>query len=335
MKKNFFLLLLLITMCGCAMGQTVTITGTVKDTNGDFLHYAFVQDKHNKSGAYTDSLGNFTLETQANAALVINCAGYKDTALNVSGTDALMIVLHPAVAAANGAVKGGTDVQQGGNTAILRTTLQDQIDLSPNTLPITTQGSIMPSIHIKEATQGSRTLFKDWVHGYIVNSGDTLVQSPGFFLNYDKIGGSLLLTRDKVSTIAVYRDKVHSFTLFDNLNQASTFTMVPEIDKKHYVQVLAAGKNYQIYKLTTTKFIASNYSSDGIGSQGNNYDEYADEYTYYVARKGGAPQKISLRKKSLKEAFNADLPKLNQYMQTNDGDIDDNYLKALGDFMNK
>jgi hypothetical protein len=70
-------------------------------------------------------------------------------------------------------------------------------------------------------------------------------------------------------------------------------------------------------------------------STGNHYDEYADENTYYVVGKTGVPQKITLKKKSLKEAFSADPAKLNQYFSTNDGDIDDNYLKNLGDYMNK
>jgi hypothetical protein len=100
------------------------------------------------------------------------------------------------------------------------------------------------------------------------------------------------------------------------------------------VQVIATGNNYKIYKLTTTKFIASDYHTDGIASTGNDYDEYADESTYYVMGKDGAVQKLSLRKKSLKEVFKDDEAKLTQYMKDNNGDIDDNYLAALGDYMN-
>jgi len=335
MKKYFLLYLLTILICSAAWAQTITATGNVRDVNGNMLHYAFIQNKQYKNGTFTDSLGNFALETKANSMLAINCAGYKDTLVAADGKNAISIVLHPAaqVSAANGS---STANAANGNQAVVQTALRDQVNLSQNTPPaMMQQGSIMPVIHTKEATQGSRYYFKDWVHGYIVNAGDSLVQNPGFLLNYDKISGSLILTQDRVSVIAIYKDKVKSFTLFDALNQPLTFTIVPQIDKTHYVQVIAAGNNYGIYKLTKTKFVESNYSSDGLASTGNNYDEYADEGTYYVIGKGGAPQKISLRKKALKEAFSADQGKLNQYFQANNADIDDNYLKDLGDYMNR
>ena len=66
------------------------------DASGNLLHFAFVQDKHAKSGAYTDSVGNFSLLTSQNAMLAINCAGYKDTLVKAGdGKDGLNIVLRP------------------------------------------------------------------------------------------------------------------------------------------------------------------------------------------------------------------------------------------------
>jgi len=331
MKKNSLLFLLFVSLCNIAAAQTVTASGSVKDVNGNFLHFAFIQDKQSKNGTYTDSLGNFSLQTSLNASLAINCTGYKDTLVSINGKDAILIVLHPAAVKSDG---GNAAAGDNDNKTLLRTTLRDEINLNPSST-LMAGGSILPAIHTKDATQGSKTLFKDWVHGYVINSGDSLVQNPGFLLNYDKMAGTLLLTEDKASMIALYKDKVKSFTLFDMLNQPYTFTIVPAIDKSHYVQVISSGNNYSIYKLTKTKFIASNYSSDGIASVGNNYDEYEDEFTYYVLGKSGVPQKISLKKKSLKEAFNESPDKLNQYFKTNDGDIDDGYLHDLGDYMNK
>jgi len=43
-----------------------------------------------------------------------------------------------------------------------------------------------------------------------------------------------------------------------------------------------------------------------------------------------------LKKKALKEVFAADADKLNKFMSVaGSGDIDENYLKQLGDAMNK
>ena len=334
MKYYFLFITFLLGFGKFATAQTVTATGTVKDNTGNFLHYAFVQDKQDKNGTYTDSLGNFSLATRPNALIIVTCGGYAGTSVTFNGKDALDISLQPA---GSSSVGGDNSNAAPDNSASgVQNNLRDQLSLSPTVPPVTMQqGSVMAIIHTKDATQGSRTFFKDWAHGYIVNSGDSLVQYPGFLLNYDKVHGDLILTKDKKSAISIYKEKVKTFTIFDELNQPYTFTVVPEIDKKHYVMVIAGGANYKIYKSITTKFVESNYSSDGIASTGNNYDEYVDENSYYVVVKGGAPQKISLRKKALKDVFSADPQKLTQFMKDNDGDIDDTYLRDLGDYMNK
>ena len=356
MKKYSFFVVLVMFLFNFASAQTVTITGTVKTMDGDPLHFAFVQDKQYKYAAYTDSLGNFSLTANPTSKLKVTCRGFRDTLININNRTMIAIVLRPFVNIV--AKRSNIPAVANENNNINEATLRDQImnrdvavdipgytrvykDKGGHTVNLTSaivdmsQGAIYPVFTHKEATQGNRYLFNDWVHGYVVKTNDTIIQGPELFFNYDKMGGSLLLSKDKHAAIEVYNDQVKSFTLIDGLNQQYTFTLAPEIDKTHFVQVIAAGNNYKIYKLTKTKFIAANYSSDGLASTGNNYDEYADEGTYYVVNKSGPPLKIALRKKALKEAFSADQGKLNQYFQANNSDIDDNYLKDLGDYMNK
>ncbi len=331
MKKTFFLLLLTISICGMAAAQAVVITGTVQDNGGNLLHYAFIQDKNSKSGAYTDSLGHFSLQALPAAQLLVNCAGYNDAVIKINGQNNLVITLKPVAAGTN-----STDSVPA-NTA-LQDALVKQMDLTNRNAVASDfqQGSAISIIHTKEVTQGSRYLFTGWVHGYVVNAQDSLVQNPAFLLNYDKVGGKLMLTKDRLSAIAVFQDKVKSFTLFDALNQSYTFTIVPDIDKNHYVQVLASGNSYRIYKSIKTKFEAANYESDGLASTGHNFDQYEDEFTYYILNvKTNQLQKISLKKKAIKQAFAADEKKTEEYFKTNDGDIDDNYLSSMGEYMNK
>lgn len=330
MKKTFFFLLLMISICGITAAQTVAITGTVQDAGGNLLHYAFVQDQSSKSGVYTDSVGHFSFQAQPNGRLRVSCAGYKDAAVNFTGQNNLVVTLSPDAPAAN------ADAQSDNNA--LQDALVKQMDqTNKNTVASDfQQGSAITLIHTKGATQGSRYLFKTWVHGYVVNAQDSLVQNPGILLNYDKTGGRLMLTKDRVSAIAIYQDKVKSFTLFDTFDQPYTFTIVPEIDKTHYVQVLSSGNNYRIYKAIKTRFVAANYESDGLASSGNDFDQYEDEFTYYILNvKTNQLQKISLKKKAIKQAFAAEEKKTNDYFKTNDGDIDDGYLTAIGDYMNK
>jgi len=356
MKKLSLLFLLTALILNIAAAQTITITGTVKTGDGDPLHFAFVQDRQYKYAAYTDSLGNFSVTANPASKLKVSCRGFRDTLVNINNRTVIAIVLRPFVNIV--ASRSNIPATVNENSNINEATLRDQImnrdvsvdvpgytrqykDRGGHTATLTSatvdmaQGAIFPVFTHKEATQGSRYLFNDWVHGYVVKTNDTIIQGPDLFFNYDKMGGSLLLSKDKHAAIEVYKEQIKSFTLVGDLNQQYTFTMAPEIDKTHYVQVIAAGNNYKIYKLTKTKFIAANYSTDGLASTGNNYDEYADDGTYYVISKGGPPVKISLKKKALKEAFSADQGKLNQYFQANNSNIDDNYLKDLGDYMNK
>jgi hypothetical protein len=339
-----------------ASAQTINISGTVKTGDGDALHLAFVQDKQYKYGAYTDSLGGFSLAVNPYSKLKVSCGGFRDTLIDINNQTTFAVVLKPLVNIVAGrsnitpqaddhndinfaAFSGGTtrdepsvpnhkEVYTDRSTGRSATLTSGSYDMA--------QGAIFPVFTHKEETQGSRYLFNTWVHGYVVNAKDSIIQSPLLWFNYDKMSGGLLLTKDKHAAIEVYRENVKFFTLFDALNQPSTFTMAPEIDKTHYVQVIASGNNYKIYKAVSTKFIKSNYESDGLASTGNNFDLYQDEFTYYILNvKTNQLQKIGLKKKALKQAFAADETKADSYFKTNDSDIDDNYLASLGDYMNK
>jgi len=313
--------------------ETVYVTGTVKDANGNFLRYVFVQDKKNKTAAYTDSVGSFILKTAPQAVLYVNCSGFRDTVVQVGTQTSFSIILKPV------SVSGNADASSTGTRDVLQRQLSDQMNANSqahyNT--IIQQGSLLPMIHVKEETQGSRYLFKNWAHGYVVNAQDSIIQNPGFLLNYDKTTGNLLLTQDNKTVIEIDKDRVKSFTLFDALNQPYTFAMEPLVDKIYFVQVLADGKNYKVYKLTKTKFVASDYRNDGVVATGNNYDEYRDDFEYYILNvKANTVQKTALKKKALKQSFDAaDQSKVNGYLQANNGDVDDGYLRSLGDFMNK
>jgi hypothetical protein len=360
MKRIGLITILTAGILRLASAQSINISGTVKTKDGDALHLAFVQDKQYKNGVYTDSLGTFALSVNPNSKLKVTCFGFRDTVLDINNQIAFKIVMQPLVniVAKRSNITPQADDHNNINFAAAAAMMSRDEPSLPNTKqtytytpsasrgPVTVtlnsgsydmgQGAIFPSFVHKEATQGSRYLFDDWVHGYVVNAGDSTIQSPLLFFNYDKMGGSLLLTKDKRAAIEVYKDNVKIFTLFDPLNQPYTFTMVPQIDKSHYVQVLSSGNNYKIYKTLTTKFVASNYVSDGIASSGNNFDSYQDESTYYILNvKTNQLQKIGLKKKVLKQAFGLDEAKAGGYFKTNDADVDDNYLAALGDYMNK
>ncbi len=210
---------------------------------------------------------------------------------------------------------------------------------STNSLSTTgiTSGGMAYNLTGKEDTKGSQFLFDTWVKGSMADAKGNAVNADGYSFNYDKLGGALLLSQDKQTAIAVDKDRARSFILYDKADKARRFEYVPAIDAKLYCEVLSAGAKYRIYKLTKTKFIKADYKNDGISSSGNKYDEFTDEFAYYVAdAKGGAPQKISLKSKAIKQAFATDADKVKAYFDAHkDDEVNEEFLIDLTNSINK
>jgi hypothetical protein len=195
---------------------------------------------------------------------------------------------------------------------------------------------LLPSFHPVEDTRGSRYMFKDWVAGFVVSPKDSVYKNPSYGFNYDKINGGLLLTQDKHSAIEIDQSEIKSFTVYNEFNQPLSFEYMPEINKTRFPQVISTGKNYKIYKLTNTKFVKNDFHTDGLTSSGNNYDEYVDEFVYYVYNvQTKQIQQFTLKKKSLKAAFASDGKKVDSFFDAYSDQIDDGLLRSLGDYMNQ
>ncbi len=315
MKKAFPICIVLIMSAVLAKAQSITVTGTVKNEQGGPIHYVFVEDNQGKTGAFTDSTGSFSVVTSPNAALEFRRKGYVGAVINVANNTSLEVTLKP-------------DGSATANPGKLTTAAQDNsVD---NSLPVSLA-------HKKDQVQGNQYLFEDFAHGYVINPGGALVYNPDYLYDYDKIKGSLLFTADNKSVAEINADQIKIFVLYSNTDQRYVFKMVPDIDKTHYTQVLASGKNYEIYKFTKTHFVKSDYVAAGLTSHGNNYDEFVDDVDYYVLDvTANKLQKLSLKKKSLKEVFAKDLDKVNKFMSNNSSsDIDDIYLSKLGYILNE
>lgn len=63
-------------MCTVLAAQTVKVSGTVVDANGEAIIGAAVQEKASTNGTITDLDGNFQLQVSAGATLVISYVGY-------------------------------------------------------------------------------------------------------------------------------------------------------------------------------------------------------------------------------------------------------------------
>jgi hypothetical protein len=303
-----------------AYGQN--IVGRVNNKQGKPIAFAFVADVKNKTATYTDSTGVFYLTVMPGAMLNVNAHNYTDTVINVSDHSNLNITLN-----GEGSV---------GKTTKIQTSSVNNYDTFGSRINTMTAGTnaVAVTSH-QDATQGSRYLFDYWAHGYVISAADSIVQNTHYLFNYDKISGALFLNKDDNTTLQVAPGQIKSFVLFDTKAKPYYFEKAPGIDESRYVQVLSEGKKYKIYKALNTKFIKANYSTNGLSSSGNNFDEYVDQPNYYVVKSDGKAIKLLPKKKAIKEVFADDSDKLSKFMSTENGDIDDTYLTDLGDFLNK
>ncbi len=312
--------LLIITAAQVIKAQTNIVSGSVRDEKGNPLHFVFVEDRQYKNASFSDSLGNFAIEVHPDSKLQFDKAGHKDELLNVDKSSAgLQVVLRSLSA-------------ESGNSINTKSSLStDPVFERPN------QG-FLPDLpgHRKGNLRGNRYLLDNFGHGFFIRSSGELVYNPIYLFDYDKVGGGLLLTKGSETVMELSWDETKSFTLYSNTDERFVFEKVPAIDQSHFVQVLAAGKKYKIYKLIKTKFVKSDYVNNGMTAHGNDYDEYVDEADYYVLDvQSNQRQKLTLKKKSIKENFAKEADKVNKYLSDNSGSIDDAYLSRLGDYMNQ
>lgn len=322
MKKTYLICLLLSATAFITNAQTNNaITGTVKDEQGNPLHFVFVGDMQNKYAVFTDSMGNYSIPAKSDARLKFSLLGYKDQDMPAGGTSLQVVLKSTGDAAADAQASVSTDLKT--------------IDANQ---PLATMGDggVIAPTHQKGELRGSMYIFKNFVHGYIITASGDLNYNPNYLLDYDKMGGALLLTQNKRVINEVAWDQIQSFVLYSNTNERLVFTKATDIDKSHYVQVLASGDKYKIYKLIKTRFVKADYVNAGVIAHGTDFDEYVDEPEYYVVDvQGGKTKKLALKKKSIKEDFIKDADKTNKYLSDNGGSINDEYLSKFGDYVNQ
>lgn len=307
---------ILLLLFFAALGiQTATaqnnIKASVQGESGKLLHYVVVADSKYNNIAFTDSVGDFTIATHPDSKLLFQLDGYRDTLIDANTI--------------------------GQN---------QQVSLVPTvSLPIETINLALPTAMTADGQVavvrrnanlvGSRYLLDTFVPGYFTYTADKKYFNKRCLFNYEKISGFVLLTLDRQNVREVDRDQIKAFTLYDKTDRRYDFEQVPEIDKTHYLQVLASGSKYKIYKLIKTNFVASGVAHTAAGDKGQDYDQYLDEAEYYVLDvQTKQVQKVALKKKALKQAFQKEADKVNKFMSENNDSVNDTFLGKLGTIVN-
>jgi len=182
----------------------------------------------------------------------------------------------------------------------------------------------------KTNTVGSQFLFDDWVKGKVINTNG--VEFTDGLYNFNKVSQNLYVEmKDTANTVAflVDREQLKSISLSDGIH-TYLLEKVPALDAGSFYSVLAKGNKYSLYSQVKTKFIASDYETNGIVTSGNTYDEYKDEVSYWVVFADGSAHEISLKKKSIKNVLDAEKEKVDQFYKANaDQDQNENFLSRL------
>ncbi|MGB4577889.1 MAG: TonB-dependent receptor [Paludibacter sp.] len=96
-KKEIIFLFFLFLVPAWAIAQTVTVRGTIKDTQGETLLGVNVLEVGTTNGTITNFDGKYEIKVARNASLVFTYIGYKSKTIQVKGQQTINVVLESDV----------------------------------------------------------------------------------------------------------------------------------------------------------------------------------------------------------------------------------------------
>ena len=175
---------------------------------------------------------------------------------------------------------------------------------------------------------GSQFLFKTWAKGIVTNK-EGVSFTDGLF-NYDKIHKNLYILKND-TTFLVNKFQLQLIRLHDEGDSNSyVLEKIPSLKTDDLYIVVTKATKYSLLKSVETKLILADYQTNGIVSSGKEYDEFKDEYKYFVLFPDGLSHDISLKKKSVKSVLEVEKDKVDQFYKANAADEqNENFLSRL------
>jgi len=166
-----------------------------------------------------------------------------------------------------------------------------------------------------EGIKGTPYLFNEWKQGNIYLNDNTYINGVNIKYNiytddvlylHSKSGDSLIIDRSLINSFEISDDNSNNLVLFEEISLRPN-----KNDKSTFVKVIYDDKTKFIIKYTKT-FIKADYK--GAYSAGRKYDEYIDDYQYYIIKNSDNPVKIKLNKKSVVKALSDKENKIKSYL---------------------
>ncbi|MBO5380946.1 MAG: TonB-dependent receptor [Bacteroides sp.] len=113
MKTRLFALLAFVVMCCTSAFAQIQVKGNISDKNSEPMIGVAIQEKGNTTnGTITDLDGNFTIQVNSNATLVVSYIGYKTQEIALNGRTNLSIVMEEDAQVLDEVVVVGYGVQR-------------------------------------------------------------------------------------------------------------------------------------------------------------------------------------------------------------------------------
>lgn len=185
---------------------------------------------------------------------------------------------------------------------------------------------------------GSQFYFPDWKKGAIITNSNNVFDQD-LLLVYDKVRQELFIRQKDSSLILTgNKEEIKSFTL---KNEGNTFTFVnsslySELKPEIFYQVLVSDSaRFTLLKYNNTKFVKADKTDMMRQKEGNVYDAFVDDYTYYIVKGKGAPVLVQLKTKAVRKVFTDMGVNPDKYMNDHYSPIDEDYLVGMVTELNK
>jgi hypothetical protein len=168
--------------------------------------------------------------------------------------------------------------------------------------------------------KGSQFFSPSWTTGSVTTIHNEVIFKNYSFL-YDKVRQQLFIKwKDSSAVLLAQKDQITGFTL--NTDKVHSFVSASTYDPSNttdFFEVLTSNsKGYTLLKLTKAKFQKADPTDIQRVKDGDNYDEFIDEVSYYISYNNGPAQKIT-NQKSIEKAFPAIKQQTEDYYNQNIG----------------
>ena len=151
-----------------------------------------------------------------------------------------------------------------------------------------------------EGVKGTPYLYDQWKPGNVYLTDNTLIKNV--YIKFNIYSDDLLyLNSTSGDSLIINQSLIQKFEIFDELSRDSVLMEEMRLkpgksEKKTFVRVIYGGKSKFTVKYIKT-FIRAHYK--GAYAAGNKYDEYTDDYQYYIMNNENKLTKLKLNKKSV------------------------------------